>query len=411
MSWWMRVNRIMTPRRLTYAWIAGGAMWLAWLISTLLGPGNMDLAGQVIGTDYLQFYASGVTLRGGQSANLYNFEYQSQLEQTIAGPGLTSYHAFITPPFLAWLFVPLSLLPYSWSFILWSLLGFLFLWASLHFLATDKPKKVFLWSLTWFPVFATISFGQNSLLSLLLFGLTYALWRKNRHLAAGLVSSLLLYKPQMLLGLGLLWLLEYRKDWKSLLGLSLGGASLAGLCLLFLPDASRTYLDLARTFLPGLIYRDQFPLWHLHALRGFWILLFPGQVWLAEGLSLLLSAIGVIAYFLYWRANRTEPELLFAGAICLTIWITPHAMIYDWSILLIPAILLWQKRPGLRPLWKPLYVLIWIATFLSGPLTFGQLKILPFAIQISLPILFFVYLTAYKKIMSKETNNDDLVLA
>lgn len=408
MKWWLQLNRFLTPRRMTYAWIAGGALWFAWLISSVLGPGNMDLAGQVVGTDYLQFYTSGVTLLQGQSANLYDFAYQSQLEQTIAGPGLTSYHAFITPPFLAWLFVPLSLLPYIWSLIVWSLLGFLFLWASFKLLSADRPFKSFLWSLTWFPIFATISFGQNSLLSLSLFCLTYWLWRKERFLAAGLVSSLLLFKPQMVLGIGFLWLLEWRKDWKALLGLALGGFILTGISFWLMPDASKAYINLARDFLPGLIYGDQFPLWHLHSLRGFWIMLFPGRVWLAEGLSLLLSVIGIAAYFFFWRANRKEPDLVFAAAICLTIWITPHAMIYDWSILLIPAVLFWQARPGLQILWKPLFALIWIATFISGPLTYTQLKILPIAIQVSLPVLFLVYLTAYNSVLSKRIEQGEI---
>jgi alpha-1,2-mannosyltransferase len=399
MTWWMQFNRFLNSRRLTYAWIAGGVLWFAWLISSLVGPGNMDLAGQVVGTDYLQFYTAGVTLRQGQSADLYNFSFQSQLEQTIAGQGLTNFHAFITPPFLAWLFVPLSYLPYTWSFIVWSLFSFIFLWTSIRLISTEQTSKRFLWSLTWFPVFAAISFGQNSLLSLLFFALAYWLWRKEKYMMAGLVSSLLLFKPQMVMGIGLLWLLEWRKSWKSLFGLILGGSTLAGLCFWLLPDASRSYIDLARNFLPGLIYQDQFPLWHLHSLRGFWILLFPGHVWLAESLSMLFSIAGVVAYIYFWRANRNKSDLLFAGAICLTIWITPHAMIYDWSILLIPAILFWQALPRLRTLWKPLIALIWIATFLSGPLTYLQLKYLPIAVQISIPALIFSLYVYIKSIL------------
>ena len=398
MTVWMRFDRFLTSRRLTYAWSTGVILWLAWLLSILLGPGNMDLAGQVVGTDYLQFYTAGTTLRQGHSSNLYNFDYQSQLEQTIAGPDLISFHAFITPPFLAGLFIPLSLLSYTWSFIVWSLLGLLFLWISLKLLPIKRPLIGFCWSLTWFPVFSAISFGQNSLMSVMLLCLSYWLWRKEKHLLAGLAISLLLYKPQLTLGIALLWLLEWRTSWKSLLGLFLGGLSLAGLCFWVLPEASRAYLDLARTFLTDMIYRDQFPLWHLHSLRGFWILLFPGQKWLAEGLSIVLSLGGIAAFFFFWRANRKEPNLVFAAVICLTIWITPHAMIYDWSILLIPAVLFWQARPELKNLWKPMFALIWIATFLSGPLTFLQLKILPFAIQVSIPILLLVLLITNKSL-------------
>jgi hypothetical protein len=86
-------------------------------------------------------------------------------------------------------------------------------------------------------------------------------------------------------------------------------------------------------------------------------------------------------------------------------------MIYDWSILLIPAILFWQALPQLRALWKPLFALIWIATFLSGPLTLGQLIVLPVAIQISVPILFLVYLTIYQQTKLMGKGNDDLELA
>ncbi len=403
MTWWMRIDRLLNPRRLTYAWIAGGILWGAWLLSTLLGPGNMDLASQVVGTDYLQFYAAGVTLRDGHSPELYNFEYQSKLEQSIAGPGLLSFHAFLTPPFLAWMYEPLAYLPYIWSFIAWSLLGLLLVWMSIRLLAFAQPGKGYLWALTWFPIFAAISFGQNSLLSLFLFSLTFWLWKKDKYFVAGLASSLLLFKPQMVLGVALLWLLEWRSSWKSLLGMAAGGATLAGLCFWLLPDASLAYVGIVRDFLPTMIYQDQFPLWHMQSLRGFWALLIPGNAGWVESLSLILSAAGIAAYVYFWRAQRGNKSVLYAGAICLTIWITPHAMIYDWSILLIPAFLIWQGMKDLRPLWKSLFALIWIATFLSGPLTVMQLRVLPVAIQISMPIFLLVILAGGKSLLKVDT--------
>ncbi|MBN1919766.1 MAG: hypothetical protein JW892_00855, partial [Anaerolineae bacterium] len=69
--------RFLTPRRLRYAWIAAGALWIAWLLSIALGPGYLDLAGQPVGTDYLQFYAAGRTLIRGESARLYDMAYQA----------------------------------------------------------------------------------------------------------------------------------------------------------------------------------------------------------------------------------------------------------------------------------------------------------------------------------------------
>jgi alpha-1,2-mannosyltransferase len=408
MTWWMRLDQFLNPRRLSYAWIAGGVLWGAWLLSIILGPGNMDLAVNVIGTDYLQFYAAGLTLRDGHSADLYNFDFQSQLEQTIAGPGLTSFHAFITPPFFAWLYEPFTLLPYTWSFLIWSLLGLLSLWASIKLLSIDKPRKRLLWSLTWFPIFASISFGQNSLLSLFLLSLTYWLWHKDKHLEAGLVSSLVLFKPQLVLGIGLLWLLEWRISWKSLIGLLMGGGVLAALSFWLLPDASRSYVSLARNFIPTMIYNEQFPLWHMDSLRGFFALILPGQVKLVEAFSLILSAAGIVAFVYFWRVNRQNRKLVFASAILMTIWITPHAMIYDWSILIIPAIIFWQELDNLKPLWKSLFTLIWLASFLSGPLTVIQLKVSPIAIQISIPFLFLSLYTTMIILLSKPLSENGL---
>ena len=74
-------------------------------------------------------------------------------------------------------------------------------------------------------------------------------------------------------------------------------------------------------------------------------------------------------------------------------------MIYDWTILLIPAILFWEKRPDFRKLWKVLFALIWAATFLSGPLTFAQLKILHVAMQVSIPVLAFALYNTYRNLV------------
>jgi hypothetical protein len=125
----------------------------------------------------------------------------------------------------------------------------------------------------------------------------------------------------------------------------------------------------------------------------------PGLPALGEALALLSTAAGIVVFILFRRKLRCEPALLFGGAICLTLWITPHAMIYDWTILLIPAVLFWEKRPAFRKLWKVLFALIWVAALLSGPLTLAQLKILPFAVQVSLPVLMVALYNAYRNLV------------
>lgn len=134
------MTRLLTPARMRYAWIAGAALWGGWLLSLLGGSGGLDLAGQVIGTDYLEFYAAGWMIRHGQAARLYDPEAQLAAERAILGPSLPAYHAFLNPPFLALLFVPLSLLPYPVSFALWSAMQLLLLALSLR--ALSPPQRL-----------------------------------------------------------------------------------------------------------------------------------------------------------------------------------------------------------------------------------------------------------------------------
>ena len=393
------LERLLTQRCLTYAFLAGGVLWLAWLISVLLGSGYIDLAGQPVGTDYLQFYAAGRTLADGESAHLYDVEFQAQLERSIIGPDLKSYHAFITPPFFAWIFVPLAALPYGISFAIWSLLGVGLLGASVYLLNPQHPGRAFIWALTWFPVFASVSFGQNALLSLFLLTSVYALWRRERRFLAGMVLGLLLYKPQLTLGVGVLWLFRWREDWPALAGLVVSGLGLAGLSFGFLPEASQRYVAFVREVLPDLPTWQDFPIWHLHTVRGFWRMLISSQR-IADVLTFVSTGAGGVAFWRLTERRSLSKSLGYAAAICFTIWITPHAMIYDWAVLLIPALIFWNSLSSWRTRLLSLYALVWVSAFLSGPLTVMQLRFLPLAVQISVPVLAMCLYTIYDHLLS-----------
>ena len=56
-----------------------------------------------------------------------------------------------------------------------------------------------------------------------------------------------------------------------------------------------------------------------------------------------------------------------AVAILLTPWLTPYIMVYDWSILLVPAVLLWRHASTTaqqRDCWLVLMAVIWLAALL-----------------------------------------------
>jgi hypothetical protein len=390
------LDRFLNARRLRYAWIIGFFLWAGWLVSIFLGSGNKDLNGQIIGPDYVQFYTAGHIMLQGSSAQLYDMGFQQLSQQELVGGEWNDFVPFAGPPFFASLAVPFAKLSYPLSFALWTLIGFLGLWASLGLLDIENRQRSFVWALTWYPVFAAISFGQNSLLSLFLFCLIYRLIRKRRLGVAGLVSSFLLFKPQWVIVLVLFWILEWRAYKSALLGLVLGTAILSLLSFWRLPDASWAYVDFAQKVLPGWQSQPGFPLYHLHTVSGFWLLLLRHHPGWADVLSLASMALGIFCFVLFWRQYRDQLTLLFSGVICFTLWINPHVMIYDWTVLLIPALLLWQHVPNLRHGWKVLYASIWLVTFLSSLLTFVQLQWLPFAVQISVPVYLMAIFVAYR---------------
>ncbi len=110
--------------------------------------------------------------------------------------------------------------------------------------------------------------------------------------------------------------------------------------------------------------------------------------------------IGVLGAARVTRRLQGRRDLLFAVAVALSLWLTPHAMVYDLVLLLIPALLLWREFSNTRSPWVPLYALVWIATLVTAPLTLAQLQWLPAAVQVVVPVLTYVYVRACYTLLS-----------
>ncbi|HEX2053407.1 MAG TPA: glycosyltransferase family 87 protein [Actinomycetota bacterium] len=376
-------------RRLRYALWSALALWVTWMISVILGPvistGHVDMAGQRIGNDLSHFYAAGLTVRTGNAEKLYDIGYQFALQAKIIGTTETGFSAFLTPPFHALTYVPLTYLSYPVAFIVLSAVGLALFWLALKLIGADM-KKSLPWALSFFPVFATVSFGQNAFLSMAILAGTYALWRARKLVLAGLLLSCILYKPQLALGVAGLWTLQWRKDWRALAGLAAGAGVFSAICFVFMPEASRSYMTFSQDVLPKLVLWSEPSVWHMHTVRNFFELL-VGYGMLANILAALVG-LGAIAGFIRYRmAFAANPAMTYAGAIVLTMLITPHGLVYDWIVLLIPALLLWQERPADRPFLTQIYAALWIVIWFAGPLTSGQLYFSDHVLQISVPVL------------------------
>jgi hypothetical protein len=107
---------------------------------------------------------------------------------------------FISPPPVAWLAVPLTLLPFQVAYAIWSaLLLAALVWT--WYLAAPGAGRLRLVhlaaALAWLPVIYGLQLGQPELFVALGVAACYALLRQNRPVLAGLALGALVLKPQL----------------------------------------------------------------------------------------------------------------------------------------------------------------------------------------------------------------------
>ncbi len=385
------VGRFVGTRRRRYALFFGATLWGSWLITLLAAPGLLDPAGQVKGTDFIEFYAAGRIVITGQADRLYDLTLQQRIEHEVTAPeDWPGLHGFLNPPFFALLFVPLALLPYGWALALWSALGLALVAVSLWLVARADPPwrtrwpAAIPWALSFLPVFAAVSYGQNSLLSLAILAATYLLLRRGRDAGAGLVLGALLYKPQLVLVLALALLADRR--WRALCGLGAAGAVLAAASWAMSVPGVHAYAELSRVF-PTMLTSPGFPTWNMHSLYGFFVLLLPDAPTLAEGLALVCSlAVLVVARRLQPPYATEELTRWYAAALWATALVSPHLFLYDLSLLVLAAALVWPARTD-EDVWVGGMAVVWVTLVFSGPLTRVLLAATGAGVQLSVPVL------------------------
>jgi hypothetical protein len=116
----------------------------------------------------------------------------------------------------------------------------------------------------------------------------------------------------------------------------------------------------------------------------------PGSVYWA--FAIVVAGVSVA---LAWRvAQRTGAPVavMFPIAVFLSLWASPHCLIYEWSLLIAAGIVLWERFPASRDVWLCLNAIVWVALAASTPLSLVQEKFLylPGVVQISVPVMGFV---------------------
>ncbi len=357
-------------------WLAAGV--LAMVVFTFIAGNQLIVGDRAItrsglGLDFTAFYAAGTFTREGRLSELYDLSSIAAEEHRIARDNNldlgSAFGPYWNPPVVAWLFAPLSALPYPTALNLWLLANVIALGAALWMLAQMLPpdeagRTRHRWLLVLLvplsmPAIQALSHGQNTCISLLLVTGVVTLWRGTRHdmrrevsdsgtpitsfslsrysgggqgrgsslddstLAKALIrqtvtraflavalAGLLAYKPQLAAIIGGVLILDL--GWMALAGMACTGLLLLAATLISMPGMLGLYLHR----LPAILHFMQVEhpyLWDRHVtLTAFWRLLFQGT---AAGETMtaprLLTMLSILA---------------LAGLLCRMLWASRNSL-------------------------------------------------------------------------------------
>ena len=365
-----------TARRLRiHGLILALCLWSVYLWN-MATPGLLDRVGNLKGTDFLHFYTLGSLALTHRGADLYNMKAQSQLaaERVPAAAGIRYLPLY--PPQVSIFFAPFARLSYPRALTLWLTLSSLIygvccyaLWRACPNLRKHKLTVVIL--ALAFPAFwHLVAWGQTSALALACFTVGFLALRAQREFLAGLALGCLIFKPQLALAAGLVFVITL--NWKIIAGTLLSAATqLTAAWLYYGPGPLRDWMHTmlnAPSLLPLLEPRP----YQTHSLRTFWTMLVS---WPAASLALylitalLISALTVAC----WRSRLSlSLSMRYSALLLATVLLAPHLTVYDLVILASAFLLLsdWiVAQPG-HSATLPFKLLLYLAFVLPllGPL-------------------------------------------
>ena len=199
-------------------------------------PGSYWRDGRPMATDFVQFAAVAEAWKRGRIDEIYESVEKQREFETLAAELPEPYIHTLTfnyPPFTCWLLRPLAPLPYPWRYVCWVLMQFFFALVGLWCWRKELGTRAFgIVALAWFaspPVINTFILGHQAFMAMGIVSVVLFLLNRRRDFAAGLVLSLLLYKPPLGVVIGPMLLLARR--WQAVMGVILGAVSYTHLTL------------------------------------------------------------------------------------------------------------------------------------------------------------------------------------
>lgn len=291
-------------------------------------------AGDSFGIDFGVFHSAGALIRAQGYEAAYTPESFSPYFIGNYYPNLADQRTvshFISPPTFGWLVQPLSLAPYWLSFWVVLAIGFAVL------IPVVKMLRLPLWIVPLLAVspamVQNVRLGQLGTFVLLLMVAVHLAASRRDPVRAGILAGLFILKPTLAIGYGLWWLIDLSRWHRAIIAAATTG-------IVFALPTFVGGTDPWRHFLSAMEFRvDTEGTWKQQSLS------------LPEFLKLLAPRSDGSTTLMFWTAGITlatamlvaakkrfgeDPELLSAVAVVATIVASPHLLVYDTFLLVIP---------------------------------------------------------------------------
>ena len=306
--------------------------------------------------DFGHFYAAALIVRSGNAARLYDYEEHRQVQRdlfpdvdTRPEPLIFNHKAYET---LFWL--PLTFFPYAAAVVSWILINLLFLLALSIALTRYLPAAWVALRIPWilpvlasFPILTVLIQGQDSIVLLGLYSLALILLRRERHLLAGCVLALGLFKFQLILPFAGFFLVH--RNWRFVSGFAAGSIVPLGISLWITSfQGFFQFLGFLVRSNQGVTSPEQFGLYpeNMPNIRG---ILFKVLGGLAGNrlLFVLTAVLSVVAFGWAVRISRRSCiEVRYALAVMITLLVSYHLFVYDLTIALLPLLIIFDRIAG-----------------------------------------------------------------
>lgn len=316
------------------------------------------------GVDFSVFWTASHVMLSGAPAAVYDYPTFARAESALFGAYVS--HAFLPwlyPPTLLLLVTPLSLLPYTFSYLLFVFVGaWLFATGMLGVsgLATHfrRPQIAALVVLAYPGVFVAAVVGQNALFTAALMAFAVR-WTERNPVRAGICIGLLAVKPQ--LAVLFPFVLIAARAWKTMWVAAISAAVFAGLSVLVCGTQSLHAFMVATSVARELVLEHRTAYWFASPTPFAALRLADASIAMAYAAQAGVALIAAVAACYVWQ--RTNDLRMRAAAIAVaTLLANPYVWFYEltWLGVALACLAVCGLEKGWRRGEQAILVLAWL---------------------------------------------------